>query len=936
MKRGRLILACALALLCTPLPASGTAVSEGVDWLVANQDPSGFWGVAGGTPLRDATVVVDLLARVGGEPSAINSATDAIFAANTSSHDYLARKIIALTAAGESLLAADLAETLAAAQNEDGSWGFAEGYAGSVLETALAVRALHAADYADMTTIILGVDYLVFHQNVDGGWSFIEYDSSTVFHTAHTIVALAPLLDTYAVAGLYVEAGVDWLKTQPHGDGGFGTGGVSNPYETGLALAAIAMIEPAAAAVANARTYLEANQLPNGSWNDDAYTTAMALYGLIQESGLFSRGVSLAPGLNLLGLPVAPPAPMMSPDLCSLIPDCGGVTGWDRVGQDWLTGTFEVAVQDATFVQTSSTGNVPLVGTLLSENQCDVLEEGLNAISVPNENACYTAATLIGDISGCEEAHLWDQNTQQWQSLVRPDGDTLSYGVDFAIDLGRGYFIRRPLGAGATSWCTQAYDTITPPETYPDLLITIYDIYIAPNPVMPSSPVMIAGLIHNIGSDTAFTPTLDFFLGDPDAGGSYMGWYDIPEDIPPGQSTTAFYGNTWTFTGCGTGEIYLVVDIDDLITELSEDNNTAHETLHITCPPSASDGFVDLKNSGITDISSEPTVSAPASQGAPVAFELPTADDFGGTTLGIAVAPAISDVTVGSVTSSSAIVSWITDSLAVGCVNYGSGTVGEYSTCESEWWGGQLHYVELNDLASATTYVFEVVSDETTDNNGGAYYTFTTSPVGAGAPGTVYGRVMVDVPVETQKSDPDPPKIWDNASQSIVTATLATPAGSESSPLTVMADGDGLWVINLGNLKNAASHDVMEYAAGDTVRLVAQSGLYGTGEKTIVLSGDYPEDAGAIVVSDCACDCFADPGPDPVCDGVTNIVDAVLVVDVAFRGGSARPDPNPACPYETTDVTCDGLTTIIDAVRVIDVAFRGGDPAALFCDPCAP
>ena len=84
------------------------------------------------------------------------------------------------------------------------------------------------------------------------------------------------------------------------------------------------------------------------------------------------------------------------------------------------------------------------------------------------------------------------------------------------------------------------------------------------------------------------------------------------------------------------------------------------------------------------------------------------------------------------------------------------------------------------------------------------------------------------------------------------------------------------------------------------------------------------------ISSGCHCDCHADPE----CDGVTNIVDAVIIVDVAFRGGSPRPDPNPACPFEMTDVNCDGKTDILDVVTLIAVGFRGGNPAELFCDPC--
>ncbi len=80
----------------------------------------------------------------------------------------------------------------------------------------------------------------------------------------------------------------------------------------------------------------------------------------------------------------------------------------------------------------------------------------------------------------------------------------------------------------------------------------------------------------------------------------------------------------------------------------------------------------------------------------------------------------------------------------------------------------------------------------------------------------------------------------------------------------------------------------------------------------------------------CACDCAHDPG----CDGVTNVLDVTLAVNIAFRGAVSVPDPHPACPWQPADVTCDGVVTVLDVASLVNVAFRGGNPASLFCDPC--
>ncbi|HUU45041.1 MAG TPA: hypothetical protein VM118_04845 [Acidobacteriota bacterium] len=78
----------------------------------------------------------------------------------------------------------------------------------------------------------------------------------------------------------------------------------------------------------------------------------------------------------------------------------------------------------------------------------------------------------------------------------------------------------------------------------------------------------------------------------------------------------------------------------------------------------------------------------------------------------------------------------------------------------------------------------------------------------------------------------------------------------------------------------------------------------------------------------CQCPCHTDPQ----CDGVTNVLDVVHAVNVAFRG--ALPVFDDGCPYERTDVDCTGFTNVLDVVRMVNVAFRGALPATQFCDGC--
>lgn len=83
-------------------------------------------------------------------------------------------------------------------------------------------------------------------------------------------------------------------------------------------------------------------------------------------------------------------------------------------------------------------------------------------------------------------------------------------------------------------------------------------------------------------------------------------------------------------------------------------------------------------------------------------------------------------------------------------------------------------------------------------------------------------------------------------------------------------------------------------------------------------------------------ECLCVSHADPFHDGETNVLDVVHAVEAAFRNNPANPDLGPYCPQESTDVDCNDETDVLDVVRFVNVAFRNEDPAANFCDPCAP
>ncbi len=77
----------------------------------------------------------------------------------------------------------------------------------------------------------------------------------------------------------------------------------------------------------------------------------------------------------------------------------------------------------------------------------------------------------------------------------------------------------------------------------------------------------------------------------------------------------------------------------------------------------------------------------------------------------------------------------------------------------------------------------------------------------------------------------------------------------------------------------------------------------------------------------CLCTCHGDIPPS--CDGVFNIQNIILVINVIFR--NAQIVDEETCPVYWEDVNCDCSSNVLDIVRLIDYIWRNGPP---LCNPC--
>jgi len=133
---------------------------------------------------------------------------------------------------------------------------------------------------------------------------------------------------------------------------------------------------------------------------------------------------------------------------------------------------------------------------------------------------------------------------------------------------------------------------------------------------------------------------------------------------------------------------------------------------------------LDEGEAGI-DFSAAPKLAA--GTGAPMPV-----DSFAGATITLQIPPPeISDIVISNVGDKSFSVSWVTNVNTTGNVNWGTSQDSLTSVAYDDRVAAtedDTHHVTVESLAANTTYYFDVVSAQTTDDNAGAHYQVTTGP----------------------------------------------------------------------------------------------------------------------------------------------------------------------------------------------------------------
>lgn len=396
------------------------------------------------------------------------------------------------------------------------AWGGYDDFTVDNLDTTSALQALKAINYANQTTIQSAISYLLLHQNSDSGWGFDNGDVSNLYMTAVVISTLSQFTNTYNLQN-QINNGAAYLLSKQNTDGGFGSS-PSTAYETGLAMEAlIASGVNITSASQPAINYLASSQLADGSWDEDPYTTALAIRAFVY----------------------------FKPDMV-------------------------IATSDITFSKPD-----PVAGDTI-EVTANIRNDGpavASDVTVKFYNGDPdTGGTLIGESVVPSIAAFG--STQAKITWTIP-----------AAFAGEVFVVVNPLNTveELNNSNDKASKNLTT-ATLPDLSISSADISFNPSLPHAGESVNIAVSVRNIGETSASNIAVDFYDGDPNAGGTAIGTSIISSISAGGTASASISG---TFTN-GEHSIYVVIDRANSINEGSKTNNTATKALTI------SSGKIDL------------------------------------------------------------------------------------------------------------------------------------------------------------------------------------------------------------------------------------------------------------------------------------------------------------------------------------------------------
>ena len=200
--------------------------------------------------------------------------------------------------------AATQLETLLAAQQSDGGFPALQGLQSEPLTTAWVLSVLDRAGRGGQTEASRALGYLIEVQQADGGWLAAPSNASHVVPTAQIAQVLHVYRNRFVLTQPIARA-LTFLQTAQQPTHTFG-----EAFETAYALNALVTLGVERTSLQPVATSLAATQAADGSFENDAFVTALALHALWQfdqtvvepqQAGLTGRVLSAETGLPIGG-----------------------------------------------------------------------------------------------------------------------------------------------------------------------------------------------------------------------------------------------------------------------------------------------------------------------------------------------------------------------------------------------------------------------------------------------------------------------------------------------------------------------------------------------------------------------------------------------------------------------------------------------------------
>ncbi|MEW6218507.1 MAG: hypothetical protein AB1634_03110 [Thermodesulfobacteriota bacterium] len=314
------------------------AWNKGLAWLMQSQQADGSWRSGPGLAVQATASAIQAFSQAGLKTGYTYLAGVAWLGnAEPASVDALARQTAALKLAGEEVTG--LGSRLLAWRNPGKGWGTLAGHASSLPDTPLAMTAAldakgkgySSADISQALCAIMPAQILPSYLwgYVAAPFSVTEFpeprlQGGAIIPTAYVTLALHRLNnDTSSDSGgvsrphqatcfggtyyasTVITTGVTGLLARRHADGGFGDDDTSQVMETALVYQVLRTIQPADPAIGPALDFLLGRQESAGSWQADAFHTALVLSALPAPTALTDTdkdgvpdGVEAVLGLN--------------------------------------------------------------------------------------------------------------------------------------------------------------------------------------------------------------------------------------------------------------------------------------------------------------------------------------------------------------------------------------------------------------------------------------------------------------------------------------------------------------------------------------------------------------------------------------------------------------------------------------------------------------